>query len=310
MNVFISFAKEDKTKVSRLEEIVRHGGGRGWQFIYDLHGARDWATEIQYKIDQCEVFLFVITNNSLQSEWCLKELQHATLSQKPIVTVVFTSDIDIPHPLNTIQYILFDESPESAAKLVRALTDPRPLGQDKIPSNWERLGADPRAYHTPPQYQSPNIPIPRLQRELTDIEKEDFLLEAISEIRDYFVNALHAFENSDSRVTTRIRDETNSDFNCLVYIDGNLFKSCRIRISNDMGLSGIAYSAARGNLARLGSGGINVLAQVSMLDGSPALEFVLDFMTSSGNRICTVAKASERLWKAFTEDFTRDNLRW
>ena len=310
LNVFISFAKEDKSQVSRLEEIVRHGGGRGWQFVYDLYGARDWATEIQYKIDQCEVFLFVITNNSLQSEWCLKEFQHAALSQKPIVTVVFTSDIDIPHPLNTIQYILFDESPESAAKLVHALTDPRPLGQDKIPSSWERLGADPVAYHTPPHYQSRNIPIPRLQRELTDIEKEDFLHEAMSEIRSYFANALHAFESSDSRVITRIRDESTSDFSCLVYIDGNIFKSCRIRISNELSLSGIAYSATRGNLARFGSGGINELVQVSILEGSPALEFVMDFMTSSGSRICSVSEASERLWKLFTNDFTQDDLRW
>lgn len=310
LNVFISFAKEDQNIVSRLEEIVRHGGGRGWQFVYDLHGARDWRSEIQTKIDRSEVFLFVITEHSLQSAWCLKELQHAALTQKPIVTVVFKSTINIPHPLSTIQYVLFDESPESGAKLVRALTDPRPLGQDKIPSHWERLDADQRAYYAPSQHQSRNIPIPRLQRELTDIEKEDFLHKAISEIRSYFANALHAFENSDSRVTTRIRDESTSDFSCLVYIDGNLFKSCQIRISDDLGLSGIAYSAARGNLARLGSGGINALVQVSVLDGSPALEFILDFMTSSGSRICSVSEASERLWKAFIDDFTQDNLSW
>ncbi len=310
MNVFISFAKEDKNRVARLAETMRHGGGRDWRYVYDLYGARDWQAEIQYNIDHCEVFLFVITEHSLNSGWCLKELQHAALIQKPIVTVVFTTGIDIPHPLNTIQYVLYDESPESGAKLVRAITDPRPLRRDKIPSNWERLGAGPIGNQTIPNHQSRDIPIPRLQRELTDLEKEDFLSRAILEIRDYFANALLAFENSDSRIRTRLRDESNTDFRCQVYVDGNLFKSCRIRISNDLGLSGIAYSAARGNMARYDMGGVNALLQASTLDGNPALEFVMDFMTSSGNRICTVAEASERLWKAYTEDFAQDNLRW
>ncbi len=310
MNVFISFAKEDKSKVSRLEEIVRHSGGRGWQFVYDLYGARDWATEIQYKIDQCEVFLFVITNNSLQSEWCLKELQHAALSQKPIVTVVFISDIIIPHPLKTIQYVLFDETPESGAKLARALIDPRPLPRDKIPSTWQRLGGGPIGVRMTQHNAVHDIPIPRLKRELTDMEKEDFLHEAIQEIRAYFSRALKYFEDSDSRVKSKIRDESNTDFRCQVYIDGNLFKSCRIRISNDLGLSGIAYSAARGNMARYDMGGVNALLQASILDGNPALEFVMDFMTSSGSRICSVAEASERLWRAYTEDFAHYNSRW
>ena len=79
----------------------------------------------------------------MRSEWCLKELQHAALSGKPIVTVVFTTNVNIPHPLNTIHYILFDETPEAGAKLVRSLVDPRPISPDKIPSDWETLGRGP-----------------------------------------------------------------------------------------------------------------------------------------------------------------------
>lgn len=310
MNVFISFAKEDKSKVSRLEEIVRHGGGRGWQFVYDLYGARDWATEIQYKIDQCEVFLFVITNNSLQSEWCLKELQHAALCQKPLVTVVFTSEIDIPDPINTIQYVLFDESPESAAKLVRALQDPQPISRNKIPPHWKRLGGGPMGFPTNQQTQ---FPIPRVKRELSDMEKEDFLYESIRKIRDYFGQALSAFEESNTRIQTRIRDESNTVFRCEIYLDGKSKKSCRIWISDNIGLKGIAYYEAHGRMISQGKNSYNELAQVTELNGNPALDFNLGlgmFNQFGDCRICTVDKAAECLWKYYTRDFNESSMRW
>lgn len=310
MNVFISFAKEDKSKVGRLEEIVRHGGGRGWQFVYDLYGGRDWATEIQYKIDRCEVFLFVITNNSIRSEWCLKELQHAALCQKPIVTVVFTSNIDIPHPLNTIQYVLFDESPESGAKLVRALQNPHPIRRDKIPPQWERLGGGPAGLSTYPQTR---FPIPRVKRELSDMEKEEFLYEAIKRIRDYFGEALTAFQESDTRIQTRIRDESSTGFKSQIFLDGSSKKSCMIWISDNIGFKGIAYYEAHGQMVSYGRNSFNALATVSDIDGEPALEFGSGlgmFNQPDDCRICTVDKAAECLWRYFTRDFGQESSLW
>ncbi len=312
MNVFISYAKEDKSIVSRLEEIVRHGGGRGWQFVYDLKGARDWATEIQYEIDRCEVFLFVMTENSLQSEWCRKELQHAALIQKPIVPVVLTSDIEIPHPLNSIQYVLYDESPESGAKLTRALQDPHPISCDKIPSHWERLGSGPLNVMAHRQSGFRDIPIPLPKRELTDLEKEDFLFDAIQEIHVYFERALAAFKESESRIMYRIRKASVSDLTCQIYLDGELKKACRIWVSTNIGLNGLAYSEARGHMA-LDMGGINELAQVTVSDGNPALEFTLSLMMFAQEedcKICTVDKAAERLWRYFTQDFNQDTSMW
>ena len=309
LNIFISFAKEDKSKVSRLEGIVRHGGVQSWQFVYDLHGARDWQAEIQYKIDSCDAFLFVITEDSLQSDWCLKELQHAALTQKPIVTVVFTPDINVPYPLSTIQFVLFDESPESGAKLVRALIDPSPLSSDKIPSNWQLLGGGPLGVRMTQYKAIQDIPIPRLKRELTDMEKEDFLYEAIQEIRDYFSRALQSFQNSDERVSTRLRASSDSDFRCQVYIDGNLRKVCRLWVNGNLGFNGIAYSEGRGNSALHGElSGINELASVTVLDGKPALElslFSIMYSNEEAGKICTAVQAAERLWKRFTEEFNQ-----
>lgn len=310
MDVFISFAKEDKSIVSRIEQIVRHGGGRGWQFVYDLYGARDWVTEIQYKIDRCEVFLFVITEYSLKSEWCLKELQHAALSYKPIVTVVLNSDITIPHPLNTIQYVLFDESPESGAKLTRALQDPHPISRKKIPPHWEKIGGAPQGLTS--DYLD-RISIPRIKHGLSDIAKEDFLYDSIQKIRDYFNLALRVFHKSDTRVETRMRDESNSAFKCQLFLDGKNKKSCMIWISENIGIKGIAYFESHGQMVSYGNNSYNELAHVTEVDGRPALEFSLGlgmFNQFDDCRICTVNKAAECLWKYFIRDFAEDSTNW
>ena len=103
-----------------------------------------------------------------------------------------------------------------------------------------------------------------------------------------------------------MRNETDSDFKCQIFQDGELTKACRIRVSNSIGLNSIAYSEARGNMARYEMGGINELASVGELDGHPALEFTMSFLMSSGSRIITVRDASERFWTLFTSDFNQD----
>ncbi|MDE2749607.1 MAG: toll/interleukin-1 receptor domain-containing protein [Chloroflexota bacterium] len=303
MNIFISYAKEDKEKVATLEEIVRHGGQRSWQFVYDLHGGRDWRGQIQFEIDRCEILLFVITEYSLQSEWCLKELQHAALSQKPILTVAFTPDIEIPYPINTIQYVLFDDTPVAGAKLTRALADPKPMSRDKIPSHWERLGGGPIGFPTSSQTQ---IPIPRIKREHTDMEKEDFLYEALRKIRDYFGRALSESESTDTRIQTRIRDESNTRFHCQLFLNGEIQQSCTIWISNNVGLHGIAYFEAHGRMHHFNMNSYNELAQVASLNGNLALEFTLGlrmFNQQDECRICTADKTAECLWRHFIRVF-------
>lgn len=303
MNIFISYAKEDKENVARLEEIVRYGGQRSWQFVYDLHGGRDWSGQIQYEIDRCEIFLFVITEYSLQSEWCMKELQHAALSQKPIVTVVLTPDIQIPHPINTIQYVLFDDTPVAGAKLTRALTNPKPMNRDLIPSDWQRLGGGPIGISSSPQTQ---IPIPRIKREHTDMEKEDYLYESMKKIRDYFGRALSESEKSNPRIQTRIRDESNTRFHCQLYLDGDIKQSCIIWISDNIGLHGIAYSEAHGRMQHFSMNSYNELARTTELDGNLALEFTLGlrmFNQQDDCRICTADKAAECLWRHFIRAF-------
>ena len=148
-----------------------------------------------------------------------------------------------------------------------------------------------------------------MQRHLTDLEKENFLDESIGKIRNYFNQALSAFENSDLRVKTRIDDKTNMRrFNCEVHLDGKLKKICSFWIYNQYGMNGIAFYENHKHMAIFGKHPYNELAQVAELDGRPALKFTqgLGMFTQLDDcQICTADKAAECLWRYFIRDLNK-----
>ena len=114
-----------------------------------------------------------------------------------------------------------------APRLINALQNAEPLQLAKIPSDWRTWDGKTKAELSAADSDAREIPLPRMQRHLTDMEKENFLDESIGKIRNYFNQALSAFENSDLRVKTRIDDKTNvRRFNCEVHLDGKLKKRC------------------------------------------------------------------------------------
>ena len=310
MNVFISFAKEAKSLVDGLADTIRRGGGREWNFIYDMIGGRDWFAQLPTNINQCDIFMFVITEKSLKSSTCQKELHHATLMKKPIVTVVFNENILIPPPLSDIQYELFDnQSAASGASLIRAMQNSEPLNWEKIPNNWKTWDGKTKKQLSTSQDDILDIPLPKLRRSLSDREKQDFLYDSLPRIRGYFEKAIAAFAKSESRVEGRVRKTSDTGFICELYLDGKLNKSCRIWIFSYM--DGIAYLEEYGRVSRdMMGNSYNEIAIVSELEGNPAFDLTLNVFThidSSDCQICTVEETSEHFWKNFTRGFGQEN---
>ena len=207
--VFISHADEDAQCAVDLEKVMRPGGFRSWRYQSDMVGARLWDPQLPANIESCNIFLLATTERSLNSATCEKEWQHAALIQKPFVPVVLKRGLYPPSPINDHQCVFFDESAESGARLINALQNAEPLPLAKIPSDWRTWDGKTKAELSAADSDAREIPLPRMQRHLTDLEKENFLDESIGKIRNYFNQALSAFENSDLRVKTRIDDKTN-----------------------------------------------------------------------------------------------------
>ena len=293
---------------------MRPGKFRAWRFQTDMVGGRAWRPQLPANIESCDIFLLATTESSLNSETCEKEWQHAALIQKPTVTVVFERGVSPPPPLNDHQWVHFDGSAVSGAHLINALQNSQPVPWEAIPDDWTTWDGRPKSELSSGQFINSEIPLPRIRQDLTDLEKETFLEESIGKIRNYFYQALGEFENSNPRVRTQIRDNTNMrGLSCKVHLDGKLSKRCTIWIHNQYGLNGIAYYETRRHEAIFGNQPYNELAKVAELDGEPALDFSPGlgmFNQFDDCRICTVDKAAECLWKYFTRDIGQDSSLW
>lgn len=313
MNVFISHASDDAAIAKRIEELIAYDGYQSWRFQRDMVGANPADPQLPSNIKSSEIFLFCISDHSQESETCQKELEHASLLQKPLVTVRLNRETLVPSPLNDHQWVDFDESPVSTVQLVKALRNAKPLRWDMIPSNWTTWEGRSKSELSAGQIITSEIPLPRIRQDLTDREKEEFLRNSLTKIRAYFGRALGKFDESYSQVQIKILITSDSEFSFQINVKDKVKKGCRIWIYNQYGINGIAYYKSAGRTAIFGKHPYNELAKVAELDGNPALRFTreLAMFTHHGTRkICTVDKAAECLWKHFIRDFDETSPNW
>lgn len=104
--IFVSYMRRDKsiaeTYVEQLRAVYDHD-----DVWYDasLHGGEDWWRHILRQIDACEVFIFLISNRSLQSYYCQQELQYAVEQGKQILPVMIHGRVNLdnaPPPIRRV----------------------------------------------------------------------------------------------------------------------------------------------------------------------------------------------------------------
>lgn len=82
---FISYAREQKDFVSRLEEALRALGKTVWVDWKDIKPTADWRAKVGAGIEESAAFIFVLSvlsPDSLASEVCEEDLTDATANNK------------------------------------------------------------------------------------------------------------------------------------------------------------------------------------------------------------------------------------
>lgn len=101
--IFVSYAHRDKNQVQDILQVLHSNGFRFW-YDMGLKSGVEWAEELGEKIDQCEQFMVLITENSVTSKFVRKEVGMAVDSDKNML-VVFLEETALTSGL---KYLLGD----------------------------------------------------------------------------------------------------------------------------------------------------------------------------------------------------------
>ncbi len=155
-DVFISYSRKDAEFVRRLHQALADQGRDIWIDWEDIPLTADWWREICAGIEAADTFMFVISPDSVRSEVCRREIEHAVSNNKRLVPVNYRevtdpADKTLVHPaIHTHNWVFFredDDFDRSFQALIQAIeTD---LGHVRAHTrllvrakDWETRGHD------------------------------------------------------------------------------------------------------------------------------------------------------------------------
>ena len=97
--IFISYSRKDYDVVIKLrDEIYRRTGVLPWMDVSGIETGAQFADVIATAIDECQLLVFAISQNSVVSQWTSKEVLYAQEQRKKIYPVVI-EDVELPRKL-------------------------------------------------------------------------------------------------------------------------------------------------------------------------------------------------------------------
>ena len=126
-DVFISYSRDDEVFVRRLYDTLNEKERRAWVDWKGIPPTADWMAEVFAAVESADNFIVVLSQASLASEVCAREIQHAVKCRKRLVPFVW-GDIDddaVPDDLRRLNWIICrneDDFTRASASLLEALT--------------------------------------------------------------------------------------------------------------------------------------------------------------------------------------------
>jgi hypothetical protein len=105
-HLFVSYSRVDRPFVDDFVPLLHevYGYENVW-FDAELHGGQLWWSEILNQIARCDIFVFLLSNESLTSSYCLAELEEARRLGKRILPVQIRARTTLPEHLSNIQFV-------------------------------------------------------------------------------------------------------------------------------------------------------------------------------------------------------------
>ncbi len=120
MRIFVSYARVDKPYCIQIVDTV--DVHETW---YDqrLYAGQNWWKEILRRLDWCDGFIYLLSPDSMGSEYCRKEFELAQSLGKHIFPVLIRERTTLPEALKGLQYVDFTEgiTPDGVKSLLNSI---------------------------------------------------------------------------------------------------------------------------------------------------------------------------------------------
>ncbi|KAM3097862.1 TIR domain-containing protein [Phormidesmis sp. 146-35] len=123
-DVFISYSRRDGEFARRLLGALKGENRDTWVDWQSIQAAEDFWQAIETGIEAANTFIFVISPDSVASEYCNKEVDYAVLHKKRLIPVVCREADNVHSALRSLDWIFLREQDDfepAFARLVKAI---------------------------------------------------------------------------------------------------------------------------------------------------------------------------------------------
>ncbi len=129
MRIFVSYSSRNRPQVKALVQDLENTGHDVW-YDQEAAGGHEWWADILDNIRACELFIFALTPESLDSEACRREYRYAYALHKRILPVRLNATVNpasLTTELQKINFVdYFSGAEQEYRQLVRAITSLKP----------------------------------------------------------------------------------------------------------------------------------------------------------------------------------------
>ncbi len=111
-DVFISYSRKDSDFVRRLHDALSAEDKDVWVDWEDIPPSAEWLSEISAAIERADSFIFVLSPDSVVSDICRQEIEHAAAHNKRLIPIVCreVNAGDVPDTLAKLNWIFFRQN--------------------------------------------------------------------------------------------------------------------------------------------------------------------------------------------------------
>ncbi len=137
LDAFVSYSRRDQDFVVGLTQALEQRGRNVWIDADDIPAGAPWRRELGTGIEAADVFVFVISPDSVASPECAEEVDRALALGKRLVPVLYRPATGVPDELAAIQYI--DAQGGGSERVVEQLDQAITVDQDWVREHTEWL---------------------------------------------------------------------------------------------------------------------------------------------------------------------------